>query len=66
MDWFILRGDQFERLLPGADGIFRSEVFPGLWLDGAALVAEDYVRVQVVLQMGLNSPEHAAFVKKLQ
>ncbi len=65
LDWFILHGEQFDRLMPGADGVFRSEVFPGLWLDGGALITQDYVRVQQVLQMGLNSPEHAEFVKKL-
>src|SRR5204863_6735949 len=30
--WFIRRGDHFEDLPPGPDGIYRSEVFPGLWL----------------------------------
>ncbi len=65
LDWFIRRGEQFDRLMAGADGIIRSEVFPGLWLDGAALVARDRVRVRQVLQMGLDSPEHAEFVKKL-
>ena len=38
IDWFVLRDAQFERLAAGADGIFRSEVFPGLWLDSAALL----------------------------
>ena len=27
--WFVRRGDHFEDLPPGPDGIFRSEVFPG-------------------------------------
>ena len=35
--WFIRRDDRFEELPPGPDGIFRSEVFPGLWLDPEAL-----------------------------
>jgi hypothetical protein len=33
IDWFGLRGGQFERLPPGETGRYRSEVFPGLWLD---------------------------------
>ena len=32
-DWFVRRGDRFEKLPTAADGVLRSEVFPGLWLD---------------------------------
>jgi hypothetical protein len=63
--WFVRRGDKFEPLAPDAAGIFRSEVFPGLWLDGNALLNLDGRRVLDVLQQGLATPEHAAFVKKL-
>jgi Uma2 family endonuclease len=65
IDWFVLRGDQYQPLAVQADGIFRSEVFPGLWLDPMALVSGDGVRVLEVLRLGLASPEHAAFVKRL-
>ena len=51
---------------PAADGILRSAVFPGLWLDPAALVRGDKARVKAVLQGGLDSPEHAAFVARLE
>jgi Uma2 family endonuclease len=50
--WFIRRGD-------------RSEVFPGLWLDAAALFTEDRRRLIRVLKRGLRTPEHAAFAAKL-
>jgi Uma2 family endonuclease len=66
VDWFILRDGEFQRLSAGADGVMRSEVFPGLWLDAAALVRADLVRVMGVLQQGLASDEHAAFLKRLQ
>jgi Uma2 family endonuclease len=66
VDWFVLRGQRYYRLEPGADGITRSEIFPGLWLDGAALVARDMAQVNRVLQLGLASPEHAEFVQKLK
>src|SRR5262245_24691098 len=65
-DWFVLRAGQFERLAPGGDGLLRSEVFPGLWLDPAALVRGDMPRVLAVVQQGLSSPEHAAFLQQLQ
>jgi hypothetical protein len=66
VDWFVLRGGQYDRLLPGPDGLYRSEVFPGLWLDPAALDRRDIAAVLQTLQQGLATPEHAAFVARLQ
>jgi Uma2 family endonuclease len=61
IDWFVLRGGRFEPQQP-ADGIYRSEVLPGLWLASDAVLQGDLARVLAVLQQGLASPEHAAFV----
>jgi hypothetical protein len=66
IDWFVLRSDHYERLQSNAEGIYASEVFPGLWLDAAALVHGDLLRVHAILEQGLASPEHAAFVARLQ
>jgi len=66
LDWFVLRNGAYDPLQPGPDGIHRSEVFPGLWLDGPAMLAGDMARVNAVLQQGLQSPEHARFVAGLQ
>jgi Uma2 family endonuclease len=63
--WFILRGDHFENLAPSPDGIYCSEVFPGLWLDPDALYADDLDRLVAVLDQGLATPEHAAFAARL-
>jgi Uma2 family endonuclease len=65
VDWFVLRQEKFHRLAAGDDGLYRSEVLPGLWLDAAALVRGDLARVLTVLQEGLASAEHAAFTKRL-
>ena len=65
IDWFVLREGQFERLPPGSDGLLRSEQFPGLWLDPAAMTSGNLKRVIEVLRQGLASPEHAEFVKTL-
>jgi hypothetical protein len=65
IDWFVRRGEEYERLAAGDDGVLRSEVFPGLWLDAAALVRGDLATVSRVAQQGLASPEHAAFVRRL-
>ena len=64
--WFIRRADRFEELSPGEDGIIRSETFPGLWLDPIALVAGDLDRLIDVLNQGLATPEHEAFVARLR
>jgi len=66
VDWFVLRGSAYEELAAGADGILRSGVFGGLWLDPAALVRGDLARVLAVVQQGIASPEHAAFVSRLR
>jgi hypothetical protein len=66
IDWFVLRGDRYDRFTPDSSGIYRSEVFPGLWLDSNALVARDLDRLTTTLQQGLATPEHAAFVARLQ
>jgi Uma2 family endonuclease len=65
IDWFCERRGRFKPLAPDAAGIYRSEVFPGLWLDAAALVRLDLIRALSVLQQGVASAEHAAFVKRL-
>ena len=65
LDWFVNREGRFEPLPPGPDGILGSEVFPGLWLDPAALARGGKQTVKLVLQQGLASPEQAAFVARL-
>src|SRR5207249_12279391 len=65
-DWFVLRAGQFQLLAPDSEGLLRSEVFPGLWLDPSALLRGDMARVLAVVQDGLATTEHAAFVQRLQ
>ena len=66
IDWFVLREGTYERLQSPPDGIYRSEVFPGLWLDAAALLAGELARAILAVQQGLASAEHAEFVSRLQ
>jgi Uma2 family endonuclease len=65
IDWWVLRGGGYEPLAPAADGVLRSEVFPGVWLDAAALLRGDLTAVSRIAQQGIASPEHAAFVRRL-
>jgi Uma2 family endonuclease len=66
IDWFILRGSDYDRLKPSPDGVYRSETFPGLWLDTRAMLRQDIDAVLKFLQQGLAAPEHAEFVSRLQ
>ena len=65
LDWFRLREEEYVALSTDEAGIIRSEFFPGLWLSVPALVAGNMVEVQSVLQMGLATPEHQAFVEQM-
>lgn len=65
IDWFTLRGGRYELAPSTGEGLFQSEVFPGLWLDAAAMLRGDMATVLAVLQQGLGSAEHAAFVQKM-
>jgi Uma2 family endonuclease len=64
--WFVLENDEYARLAPDANGLLRSRVFPGLWLDVAALLEGNLQRVLDVVQLGIASPWHADFVGRLQ
>jgi len=63
--WFGLRDGRYVDLAAGGDGLYRSEVFPGLWLDSRALFAKDRRTLIAALDRGLATPEHAAFVARL-
>jgi Uma2 family endonuclease len=65
IDWFVLRAGQYERMPVDAQGLLRSQVFAGLWLDPAALVRSDLATVLAIVQHGLASAEHTAFVNRL-
>ena len=66
VDWWVLEEDEYRALPSGADGVLRSRVFPGLWLDTLALLDGDGARLMGKLQEGLQSTEHAAFVAELR
>jgi len=53
-------------LRPDRAGVYRSKVFPGLWIDGQALLNLDSARVTEVVRQGIASPAHATFVRRLE
>ncbi|NEO69936.1 Uma2 family endonuclease [Moorena sp. SIO3H5] len=54
-DWFRLTEGEYTQLEPNPEGILCSEIFPGLWLDKAALLAGNLAKVLEILQQGLKS-----------
>lgn len=52
IDWFVLRGGVYERLLPDERGVISSIVYPGLRLDVAKMLAGDLQGVIAALQTG--------------
>lgn len=63
--WFVLEQGRFVPLPADEDGVFRSKVFPGLWLDAAALLDGDARKMLEVVERGIATSEHAAFVERL-
>lgn len=66
LDWFVLQEGVYTPMTPDDQGILKSRIFPGLWLDVGALLANDIGGMLEVLQQGLQTEEHAAFVQGLQ
>ncbi len=66
LEWFWLTDREYQLLSSDPDGIIRSRAFPGLWLAVEALLSNQMPRVLEVLQEGLRSPEHEAFVERLR
>lgn len=63
LDWFSLEVGEYNLLAPDAEGIVRSQVFPGLWLATSQLLSGKMNEVLAVLQQGLNSDRHQEFCK---
>lgn len=57
-----LHNEQYIKLEPNADGIIESQIFPGLYLNKAALLSGDLAQVLATLQIGFATPEHQSFI----
>jgi Uma2 family endonuclease len=66
IDYFVLRGTQYVRHSGDTQGRYRSEIFPGLWLDSKPLLNGELATVFDYLRSGLSSSEHAEFVRRLE
>lgn len=64
--WLARDSGRFVDLSPDADGLLKSRAFPGLWLDPVAVWDKTSRRLTAALRRGLATPEHAAFVARLE
>jgi Uma2 family endonuclease len=55
----------FRESPPDSDGIHRSSVFSGLWLDPAALLSLQSQRVMELLRQGIATPGHDEYMTRL-
>lgn len=63
--WHFLVKKQYQLIPADSAGVYRSQKFPGLWLDSKALFANDMAKVMATLQKGIDSDEHQHFVEEL-
>ncbi len=69
LDWFELKKGQYQPYQPLAqdeNGVIHSRVFPGLRLRVNALMNGDLAGVAAELQKGLQTQEHAEFIRSLK
>jgi Uma2 family endonuclease len=63
--WRQLVRNRYKEVTASADGLLKSRVFPGLWLDPAA-VWDANRSLRPAVEFGLQSPEHALFLHTLR
>jgi Uma2 family endonuclease len=62
--WFHFPSDS--EIRPNRQGIAKSRVFPGLWIDVPALLRLDSRALRKAVEAGSRSKPHASFVRRLQ
>lgn len=65
IDWFRLKEEKYIKLQADKNGIIKSEIYSGLWLDINALLKGDLATVLNILQEGINTTEHQNFTNEL-
>lgn len=64
--WFALQEDEYQQLKADDDGVVKSHILPGLWINIKALLDNELGLVLATVQAGLQSSEHKAFAAQLQ
>src|SRR5205085_11395120 len=56
--WWELRDGEYHEIQAQSDGLLKSGIFPGLWLDVPALLRRDMRAVLATVRRGCESSEH--------
>jgi len=65
VDWFVLQDAKFIPLAADEHGIYRSQVFPGLWLNVPALLRRDAKALWATLDEGMATNEYREFAARV-
>ncbi|MBD2484141.1 Uma2 family endonuclease [Planktothrix sp. FACHB-1365] len=63
--WWKLQEGEYMPLEPDQEGVIKSQVFPGLWLEMRSLLEGNLAEVLKKLQEGIESLEHQEFIRQL-
>ena len=66
VSWRRLVEGHYHEIHPDADGLLRSTVFHGLWLDSAAVWSGDLKALSKPVEQGAADDRHADFVQQLE
>ncbi|HEY3841278.1 MAG TPA: Uma2 family endonuclease [Bryobacteraceae bacterium] len=64
--WRELVDGKYQEMTTDTGGWWRSHVFPGLWLNPAALWTRDLPGLAAAVQQGVATQEHREFVERLE
>lgn len=64
--WYQLVEGEYRLLQPDKAGIYRSQIFPGLHFQSDMFWADDLARLLEILQAGIETAGHQAFVAELE
>lgn len=66
LDWFVLEEGRFVTQIADDQGILSSRVFPGLRFPVTTMLDGKLADVLAAVQQGVQTSDHAAFIKELQ
>jgi Uma2 family endonuclease len=60
LEWRVLEDGRYVLMSQDSDGLLKSKIFPGLWLDPRALLADDLPALAAAVELGLRNRENRA------
>lgn len=64
--WFALDSGNYVELPQARNGVIKSNIFPGLWLDTKGMLADNWPKILGTLRQGMETPEYVEFAAKLK